>query len=76
MKKIIFIVTILFISINVNAQYNDSIFIVRSEKNDSLDFRIKLIFENVSNDTILLFSNFRNYQENISPAPGIRISFF
>lgn len=76
MKKNVFIIIILFISIKVNSQCNDSLFIVRAEKMDSLDFNIKLVFENTSNDTILLFSNFRNYQENISPAPGIRISFF
>jgi len=76
MKRFIFTLVIAIISMKISSKCNDSIFLVKAKKIDTVDFKIKLIFENVSSDTILLFSNFKNYRENFSAAPGIRISFY
>ena len=85
MKKTI-ITTILLLMIVINqgqaqSYYDqiaqpDSVFSVYVEQDTTNYYSVYLVFENISNDSILLISNFRNFTEQIEPGPGFRIKFF
>jgi len=74
--KYIFIVFILVLSFNNGyATDKDTTLIVKIENGDN-NFKIYLTFENISNDTILLVSHFRVFDDEISQVPGFMLSFF
>jgi len=61
----------------VHSQKKDSIpmLSVFLEK-DTIPYRANLVFENTSNDTILLFSSFKNFFTEFEQSPGFRILFY
>jgi hypothetical protein len=79
MKKLI-LITVLFMGI-ISYSYSqeqeiDTIFSVRIET-DTMDYySVYLVFENISNDSILLISSFRNFLWEFRHGPGFRINFY
>lgn len=85
MKKIIIKLILLFMTTSqvVYAQSyyerimeQDSIFSVYLEQDTTNYYSVYLVFENISNDSILLISSFRNFIEQIGVEPGFKMNFF
>ena len=77
MKNKLFI-TVLFLIIGSKLFAQIDTLNVYLEKNKEHRFGVNLVFENNSNDTIILFTRFENFTHTgiISRLPGICIEFF
>jgi hypothetical protein len=75
--KILLFILFLYPIISAYSQEKDStpMLFVSLEK-DTIPYKANLIFENISNDTILLFSNFKNFFTEFETSPGFRILFY
>ena len=54
----------------------DSVFSIYVEQDTTNYYSVYLVFENTTNDSILLTSNFRNFIDQIEPGPGLKINLF
>jgi hypothetical protein len=61
---------------NIYAQEQDTIFYVYLETDTVHYYSVYLVFENTSNDSILLISDFQNFFEEFKHGPGFRINFY
>lgn len=79
-KILLAIFLFFFFAFNSFALGKDSVFVVHIENDATtshlLNNRIYIVFENISNDTIMLFSEFKNYYGDYPGISGYSLHFY